>query len=104
MRAIPAAQSQPAASSAADQSLLAAAAQAVLHTVLDRTRLGQNTCPAGRTHHRCALMLRLSPQGGLLMLLGVTLAAVNAFLISKGVGRPLAEKVGAQSSSLSGQL
>ena len=27
------------------------------------------------------------------MLLGVTLAAVNAFLIARGVGRPLAQKV-----------
>ncbi|KXZ49069.1 hypothetical protein GPECTOR_23g154 [Gonium pectorale] len=32
-------------------------------------------------------------QGAVLMLLGVTLAAVNAFVISRGVGRPLAEKV-----------
>ncbi|GLC45262.1 hypothetical protein PLESTB_000719100 [Pleodorina starrii] len=32
-------------------------------------------------------------QGAVLMLLGVTLAAVNAFIISRGVGRPLAEKV-----------
>ncbi|EFJ46791.1 hypothetical protein VOLCADRAFT_92596 [Volvox carteri f. nagariensis] len=32
-------------------------------------------------------------QGAVLMLLGVTLAAVNAFVISRGIGRPLAEKV-----------
>ncbi|GLI67441.1 hypothetical protein VaNZ11_011634 [Volvox africanus] len=32
-------------------------------------------------------------QGAALMLLGVTLAAVNAFVISRGIGRPLAEKV-----------
>jgi len=31
--------------------------------------------------------------GALVMLLGVTLAAVNAFLIARGVGRPLAQKV-----------
>jgi hypothetical protein len=35
----------------------------------------------------------LWPQGALLMLLGVTLAATNAFLIARGVGRPLAQKV-----------
>ncbi|GFR53191.1 hypothetical protein Agub_g15939, partial [Astrephomene gubernaculifera] len=32
-------------------------------------------------------------EGAVLMLVGVTLAAVNAFFISRGVGRPLAEKV-----------
>ncbi|KAG2435886.1 hypothetical protein HXX76_007081 [Chlamydomonas incerta] len=32
-------------------------------------------------------------QGAVLMLIGVTLAAVNAFFISRGVGRGLAEKV-----------
>lgn len=54
-------------------------------------------------------------KGALLMLIGVTLAATNAFLISRGVGRPLAEKIikmemgdgteeGTGSSSVAGKL
>jgi len=41
----------------------------------------------------CALCAVVCLQGAVLMLLGVTLAAVNAFLIARGVGRPLAQKV-----------
>ena len=39
------------------------------------------------------LVALVPAQGALLVLLGFTLAAVNAFTISRGVGRPLAEKI-----------
>jgi uncharacterized membrane protein YdjX (TVP38/TMEM64 family) len=32
-------------------------------------------------------------QGALYVVVGVTLAAINAFSLSRGVGRPLAEKI-----------
>lgn len=40
-----------------------------------------------------ACIIPLLRQGALCMLLGVTLAAMNAFLLARGVGRPLAQKV-----------
>lgn len=39
------------------------------------------------------LPFRLCPQGALFVVIGVTLAAVNAYSLAKGVGRSLAQKV-----------